>query len=298
MKIVKSSFLRLLCAFFALGIALLLCACSFEEEGRSKETAQLPSMKTMDPGSVFLTFGARFAPVHQFTAEEITWLEKLLSQAEQVRTDMEPEILFYLEYLSSDTAAAATPVRQYLEFSHEEGCTFCRKSGLDDWFQLPDEAKQLWGEIGLEAGFLYDPDRTVACNFEACPEAQTEYRIPRTAAEDPQQALQLLFRQFLAALRSESPYRCFLVLSATSVECSAVDAAAVTRDDAQDWGYAALGLGENEWVTFCSAGVVFLGTLGTWGTSYYGETYGADQVRWGKLRLEAEEYVFQPVYLP
>lgn len=152
--------------------------------------------------------------------------------------------------------------------------------------------------MGLEAGFLYDPDRTVACNFEACPEAQTEYRIPRTAAEDPQQALQLLFRQFLAALRSESPYRCFLVLSATSVECSAVDSAAVTRDDAQDWGYAALGLGENEWVTFCSAGVVFLGTLGTWGTSYYGETYGADQVRWGKLRLEAEEYVFQPVYLP
>lgn len=68
MKIVKSSFLRLLCAFFALGIALLLCACSFEEEGRSKETAQLPSMKTMDPGSVFLTFGARFAPAHQFTA--------------------------------------------------------------------------------------------------------------------------------------------------------------------------------------------------------------------------------------
>ena len=75
MKIVKSSFLRLLCAFFALGIALLLCACSFEEEGRSKETAQLPSMKTMAPGSVFLTFGARFAPAHQFTAEEITWLE-------------------------------------------------------------------------------------------------------------------------------------------------------------------------------------------------------------------------------
>ena len=146
MKIAKSSFLRLLCAFFALGIALLLCACSFEEEGRSKETAQLPSMKTMDPGSVFLTFGARFAPAHQFTAEEITWLEKLLSQAEQVRTDMEPEILFYLEYLSSDTAAAAAPVRQYLEFSHEEGCTYCRKSGLDDWFQLPDEAKQLWGK--------------------------------------------------------------------------------------------------------------------------------------------------------
>ena len=94
MKIVKSSFLRLLCAFFALGIALLLCACSFEEEGRSKETAQLPSMKTMAPGSVFLTFGARFAPAHQFTAEEITPVKWLHDQVGLLELSNGPTLAF------------------------------------------------------------------------------------------------------------------------------------------------------------------------------------------------------------
>lgn len=279
---------RMLCFLLPLCL-LLLCTC-----GSPKEPAglALPAAEALQQGYAGLIFSSQAAPAYLLSASDLPRLLTLLAQAEPAALPQAPEVLFRLEYLCPDPVE--TPTRQYLDFCSQDGRTFCKRTAAGQWFRLPEALEQFWTDAGIDAEFLYDPNRQPARRFEACREALAEYRLPQQDAAGPQQALELLFGQFLASLHQPSPYRTFLLLDEVSMECRLFDSSAIAAEPYQDWGYASEGLSDDQWLTVCSAGVTFSGTLDTWGFSCCGQSPGADALRWGNLRLEGGEYIFLP----
>lgn len=82
------------------------------------------------------------------------------------------------------------------------------------------------------------------------------------------------------------------------MECRLFDSSAIAAEPYQDWGYASEGLPDDQWLTVCSAGVTFSGTLDTWGFRCCGQSPGADALRWATCVWKAANISFFPASLP
>lgn len=279
---------RLLIFTLALCFLLTLCACG---NGLS-DNQTFSFAKAQDLRYLGLTFSAQYSPAHIFSTDEYQDIVSVLEQGTRSNIKSDTQPLFLLEYVCA--ILGETPVRQYLEFCRQDGRTYCKKYGDGSWYLLPDALAQIWKAASLEADFLYNANRAMTPAFEGCPESVAEYRIPQSDAASPQEAVELLFGAFLDALRKENPQRTFTILDVKSTTCSIYDQKYIEAHPDNDWGYAGSALDDNQWVTFCSAGVSFSGKLDTFGVSFYGEESGAGDLRWGNLRLENGEYIFLP----
>lgn len=247
-----------------------------------------------DYGEMAMTFRLDWAAFRILTREEQQRLADILRQAQPSQHSWEDAPLFLIQYC--DSASALPYETNDLLFARKDGQTLCRGRDNTGWFSLPEDAlTQLWQELGLEPELLYDANRAVYAGFESCPEGQTLYTLPEEEAASPEEALELLFRQFLESQKAPDIRRSYRLLDVKSVECNLYDRAYIAANEG-DWGWAndPGQMGDAEWCTFCSAGVTCLGTLSTWSPDSFGTQTVGDAARWGRLWLEEGNYYFWP----
>lgn len=299
-------------------LTLTLCGCNREQEAGggeiigidaepapgaalSQEDEEAPETlhfinftETAESAEMTMTFRLDWADFRVFTREEQGRLADILQKAQLSQLSWEDAPLFLVKYCASDSALPYE--MQYLLFAQKDEQTFCRAPSNESWFSLPEEQlAQLWLDMGLAQELLYDENRTVYASFEACPEARETYTLPESDAASPELALELLFAQFLETQKEADICRTYRLLDVKSMECQLYDRAYIAANDG-DWGWAndPGQMRENEWCTFCSAGVTCLGTLNTYSPDSFGAQSVGDAVRWGRLWLENGTYYFYP----
>lgn len=266
-----------------------------QEDEEAPETLHFINFTEMaESAEMTMTFRLDWADFRILTREEQGKLADILQKAQLSQRSWEGAPLFLVKYCTSDSALPYE--MQYLLFAQKDGQTLCRGRDNASWFSLPEEElAQLWLDMGLEPELLYDENRTVYGSMESCPEGQRIYTLPEKDAASPEEALELLFAQFLETQKEAEAERTYRLLDVKSTECQLYDRAYIAANDG-DWGWAndPEQMGENEWCTFCSAGVTCLGTLNTYSPDSFGTQSVGDAVRWGRLWLENGTYSFYP----
>lgn len=151
----------------------------------------------------------------------------------------------------------------------------------------------------------YADRQSGASGFEQTEEARRPFYLPRDAAQTPEEAVDLLFRSFMDAMRERVDARAFTVTEILETDCRIYSREDIEESwaagEGYDWGYAFVEypspqalLEENQWVTFCNAVIRYEGFL-FYRYSWPNLGMGSDELHWGRLTMDEEQWIFEPV---